>query len=126
MGAYASDETDIMATYTRWLDAMVAKDIPALESVMEPSSTVRHMTGKVQSRAEYTGEIQDGILNYFGYEILDPEITTNGDTAHMKARTKLNARVYGASGTWTLRSGIDFKKSDAGTWHIADFDAAAF
>lgn len=125
MSGFASDESEIMAVYENLQNAMINKDIEYMDSIIDDTATFTHITGKVQTKEEYLGEIKDGILNYFEYEILEPDLSVDGDTAYLKAITKLTARVYGASGTWPLRTGVHFRKDDNG-WRISGFDAAGY
>ena len=58
----------------------------------------------------------DGTLNYYAYAIHDPKITVNGDEAMLTASVTLTAKVYGASGDWTLPVNARFTKID-GVWY---------
>ena len=94
---------------------MIDKDIETLDRLYRDGTTFTHMSGKRQTKAEFFGEIADGTLNYFAYDIHDPQITVNGDEAVLTASVTLTARVYGASGSWTLPVNARFTKTD-GQW----------
>ncbi len=98
----------------RMQQAMIDKDIETMFSLIR-RQTFTHMSGKKQTKEEFFGEIEDGTLNYYQYEIHDPVVTVNGDTATLTADTTLTAKVYGISGRWTLATEAHFVRID-GEW----------
>ena len=112
----STEEAQVLAAYEAIQQAMIDKDIETLDRLYLDGTTFRHMSGKVQTKAEFFGEIADGTLNYFAYDIQHPQITVDGDEATLSASVALTARVYGASGTWTLPVNAHFTKID-GQWY---------
>ena len=108
-------EAEVLAAYEAIQQAMIDKDIEALDRLYQDGTTFTHMSGKVQTKAEFFGEIADGTLNYFAYDIHDPQITVDGDEAALTASVTLTAKVYGASGSWTLPVNAHFTKT-GGQW----------
>ena len=96
------EESAVMSVYEAIQQAMIDKDIETLERLYLEGTTFTHMSGKTQTREEFFGEIADGTLNYFAYDIRHPQLTVNGTEASLSASVALTAKVYGASGTWTL------------------------
>ena len=96
------EQIEVLATYEAFEKAMVDKDVATLRKLTAEDTTFTHMSGKTQTRDEFFGEIADGTLNYYGYEIHDPVVTVDGDAAEIRASVTLDAKVYGASGSWTL------------------------
>ena len=113
------EEIEVLEAYEAMQQAMIDKDVEAMRSLTTEDKTFTHMSGKVQTREEFFGEIADGTLNYFGYEIHDPKVTVEGDIATLTGSTTLNARVYGISGSWTLPTDAHFVKQD-GKWIQCD------
>ena len=111
-----SEEARVLATYEAIQQAMIDKDIETLDRLYLDGTTFRHMSGKVQTKAEFFGEIADGTLNYFAYDIQNPKITVDGNEATLSASVALTAKVYGASGTWTLPVNAHFIRID-GQWY---------
>lgn len=105
----------MLAAYEAMQQAMIDKDVNRMRELVSEDKTFRHMSGKVQTREEFFGEIRNGILNYYGYQIHDPEITVEGEHARLKADVTLRAKVYGFSGSWTLHTLTDFRKIE-GKW----------
>ena len=113
------EEQAVLESYEAMQQAMVDKDVEAMRALTTEDKTFTHMSGKVQMREEFFGEIADGTLNYFGYQIHDPHVTVDGDHATLTGSTTLDARVYCASGSWTLPTNARFVKVD-GKWVQCD------
>lgn len=104
------EEREVLSAFERIQQAMVDKDIETLYASVTPDKTFTHMSGKTQTREEFFGEIEDGTLNYFSYQIDDPRVRMEGDYACLTSTTTLTARVYGFSGSWPLRTEAWFQK----------------
>ena len=111
----SEEERAVLEAYEAMQQAMIDKDVDAMRALTTEDKTFTHMSGKVQTREEFFGEIADGTLNYFGYQIHDPHVTVEGDGAMLTGATTLDARVYGASGSWMLPMNARFVKQD-GRW----------
>ena len=59
------DESQIEALYKQMFRAMIAKDIPALDTILDDSSVLVHITGTRQTKHDYLREIRNGTLNYY-------------------------------------------------------------
>ncbi len=110
-----SEEAEVLAAYEAIQQAMISKDIKTLDRLYQDGTTFTHMSGKVQTKAEFFAEIADGTLNYYAYDIRNLHITVDGDEAALTASVTLTAKVYGASGSWTLPVNAHFTKTD-GQW----------
>ena len=113
------NERAVLKAYGAMQQAMVDKDVDAMRALTVEDKTFTHMSGKVQTREEFFGEIADGTLNYFGYEIHDPHVTIEGNRATLTGSTTLDVRVYGMTGSWTLPTNAHFAKVD-GRWIQCD------
>ena len=111
----AGAEAEVLAAYKAIQQAMIDKDIETLDRLYEDGTTFTHMSGKKQTKAEFFGEIADGTLNYFAYDIQNLKITVDGNEAALSASVTLKAKVYGASGSWTLPVTAHFTKTN-GQW----------
>ena len=114
-----TDQSAVLETYEIFEQAMIDKDIDTLNDLVTADKTFTHMSGKVQTKEEFFGEIEDGTLNYYSYKLNSPVVTVDGDTALLTGSTTLEAKVYGASGTWTLKTNQHFIKQD-GKWLLTD------
>ena len=111
-----TEDAAVLATYEAIQQAMIDKDIETLDRIFLDGTVFTHMSGKQQTKEEFFGEIADGTLNYYAYVINDPQITVSGDEATLTASVTLTAKVYGASGDWTLPVNTRFTKID-GVWY---------
>ena len=106
----AMEEQRVIARYQAVQQAMIDRDIDTLNAIILDGTTFTHMSGKTQTKEEFFGEIEDGTLNYYKYELHDPVITIDGDTATLTGSTTLTAKVYGMSGSWTLPTNAHYIK----------------
>ena len=111
----AGAKAEVLAAYEAIQQAMIDKDIETLDRLYQDGTTFTHMSGKKQTKAEFFGEIANGTLSYFAYDIHNPQISVDGDEAVLTASVTLTAKVYGASGSWTLPVNAHFTKID-GQW----------
>ena len=110
-----AEQKAVLAAFERMQQAMIDKDVETMLSLVTEDKTFTHMSGKKQTKEEFFGEIADGTLNYYQYEIHNPVVTVNGDTAALTADTTLTAKVYGMSGRWTLATEAHFIRVE-GEW----------
>ena len=110
-----TEEKELYSAYEAINNAMIKKDRAAMERYFDENLTFTHMSGKKQTREEFIGEIMDGTLNYFKVDTKDYSISVDGDTARMKVTHTLTAKVYGISGSWTMKGDNTYKKRD-GLW----------
>ncbi len=110
-----SEEAAVLAVFEQMQQAMIDKDMETLDAIIKDDTKFKHMSGKVQTKAEYFAEIENGTLNYYKYKINDLNITVSGNSANLTAATTLTAKVYGISGSWTLNTNAYFEKIN-GKW----------
>ena len=110
------DKQQIEQLYKRQYRAMIAKDIATLDTILDDSSFLVHMTGTHQLKKDYLREIKNRTLNFYSVEDDEISITVNGDTATMTGRSRVNAAVYGGGRhTWRLQMKSKLIKKD-GHW----------
>lgn len=74
-----------------------------------------HMSGTVQSKAQYLKDIEMGRLDYKHTELKDVEVTIEGEYSCIKCGAYLTATAYGATGTFPMNVKSWFQKVD-GEW----------
>ena len=110
------DKEQIVNLYRQMYQAMIAKDIAALDTILADGSVLVHMTGTRQPKKQYLHEIENGTLNYYSVEDDEITITVDGMTAEMTGRSRVNAAVYGGGRhTWRLQMKSKLTKTD-GRW----------
>ena len=111
----APEQEEVLAAYEAMQQAMIDKDVNAMRALTAEDKVFTHMSGKAQTREEFFGEIADGTLNYYSYQIAKLSVFVEGDRATLDASVALDARVYGMSGSWTLPVHARFAKA-GGNW----------
>ena len=109
----------VLQVFEAMQQAMIDKDLDTMRRITTEDKTFTHMSGKTQTREEFFAEIRNGTLNYYNYEIRNLQITINDNTAHLNADVTLTAKVYGMSGSWTLKTKQNFRKEN-GSWIICN------
>ena len=120
------DKKQIEQLYRQMYQAMIAKDIATLNTILAEGSVLIHMTGTKQSKKQYLHEIENGTLNYYSVEDDEISITVNGTTAKMTGRSRVNAAVYGGGRhTWRLQMKSKLAKND-GRWQFLESKASTY
>ena len=81
-------------------EAMIAGDVAELASILTDDFTLTHMTGYVQSKAEWLDDIDSGQMQYHRMETVQAIVSTEGPA--LTARTLTDATIWGSRGTWRL------------------------
>ena len=110
---------EVLERYKTMQQAMVDADMTVLNEVISEGTTFRHMSGRVQTKAEYLKDIEDGVLDYRAYTIEDASVTIDGENAYVKAKVTLTANAYGAYGSWPFNVNAHFKKIN-GVWYYTN------
>ena len=121
-----TEETKLRQLYDLMYQAMIAKDIPVLVSLMSNDSALIHITGMRQPKKEYLKAIANGTLNYYSCENSNIDVKVNGASARMTGKSEVNAAVFGGGRhTWPLQLDIDWIKTD-GKWKIIEIRASTY
>ena len=99
--------TDVTAAAVRahhdvLCEAMVAGDVGALASILADEFTLTHMTGYVQSKAEWLDAIEPGQMQYHRMETVEAILSTEGTVPSLTARTRTDATIFGSTITCRL------------------------
>ena len=97
------EERSVLHTQARYCEAMTEADIDTLRELVSSDMVFIHMSGKRQSREEYFADIADGSLRYYTIGIENPVIEVSGSRAAITFISVLNARAYGARGTFRMK-----------------------
>ena len=88
--------------YDTMCAAMVAGDVATLENLLADGFTLTHMTGYVQSKAEWLAAIASGEMQYHRMETVEASPTPEGTAPGLTARTLTDATIWGSRATWRL------------------------
>ena len=116
------DQEEVLERFIEFQYAMIEKDLEKLNELLKDNYTLRHMSGKTQTKTEYIDEIMDGTLNYYKSTINNPIIIIcEKDKAILEADVTLDAKVYGIKGIWTLHSEQTMERIND-KWYLSKWD----
>jgi hypothetical protein len=105
----------LRANYEAQRRAMVAGDADALGNLLGADSTLTHMTGYRQPRAEWLADVRSGEMTYHAIEDVEVSVDVSGGAPVLTARTRTDATIWGSRGTWPLSLVIHFR-NEGGVW----------
>ncbi|MCA4135258.1 nuclear transport factor 2 family protein [Arthrobacter sp. M4] len=92
--------------------AMVAGDIEELDGLLAEDFTLTHMTGYVQSKAEWLDAIASGQMRYHRMETVEATSNPEGTAPALTVRTLTDATIWGSRATWRLTLHATFEARD--------------
>jgi ketosteroid isomerase-like protein len=121
-----SDQEQIEELYRTYWQCMIGKDVAGLDRIMADDYTLRHMTGRRQSKRDFFRSLTSGELNYYSAEHDEIAVKVFGDTATMIGRSTVEAAVYGGGrNTWRLRGDFTLRKEN-GVWKLTSSRASTY
>jgi hypothetical protein len=105
---------EITRNYLAQCDAMVGANVDALRDLLAPEFTLTHMTGYLQSKAEWLDDIDTGQMTYHSIRNVEIATVAEADEVSLTARSHTHATIWGAKGTWPLQLRITFTHTHAG------------
>lgn len=121
-----NEKLQIQDCYKAMYAAMIAKDRPELEEVLDDSFVLVHMTGMCQNKEEFITAVLDGTLNYYSAVHENMPVEINGDNAVITGQSYVQAAVFGGGKNyWHLQQKCSLKKAD-NTWKITRSVASTY
>lgn len=77
--APATTAAELTAAHARRFEAMVSRDLEALDGLLAEELTYTHSSGKVESKAEFLAALEGGGLRYLAIESEDEALRLYGD-----------------------------------------------
>jgi hypothetical protein len=105
----------VLAAYrdqNRW---MVEGRTDRLAELLADNYTAIHINGYQQEKAEWLNQIDSGRMSYDAVRQESAVVEIKGETAVLTAQALVTATIYGAHGTWPLKSITRYVRRD-GTW----------
>ena len=115
----------ILAAYhdqSRWL---VERRTDLLDALLSEAFTAVHIGGYEQSKVEWLEQIRSGQMAYHHVQDQSVAIEVDGDTAVLRARSLVEATIYGSHATWPLAVTTMYVNED-GRWRPARSQATTF
>lgn len=101
-----SDEADregLRQAHRDMIEAMLARDVERLETLLDTGYVLVHMTGYRQPRAEWLSEVASGAMRYHRAREHSIGVEVAGDRAEVVGRDVVEATIHGFHGTWNLQ-----------------------
>lgn len=119
------DQIEILALTKQFTQLMIDRNTAELEQIVDKNFTLTHITGRVQSKADWFSEIEAESMKYYSAKEVEHSLKISGDTAEFVQRNLLDARIWGSRNTWRLQQTMTLEKRN-GKWIILKSVARTF
>ena len=107
------------------MQLMIVRDTAGMDSILDAHFTLTHITGYVQSKAEWFSEIASERMKYYSYKEVKTTIELTGNKATFIGQDLLDARIWGSRNNWRLQQKMQLEKCN-GNWIILNSVATTF
>lgn len=125
MTTQINEERAVAQVVHQQVQGMLTKNFELLNQVISSNAKLVHITGQVQSKAEWLEQIRLGRMHYFASHEVLFQATVTDNQAQVVMRNELDARIYGFRNTWPLQSKIKLVKGQSG-WQIIESQASMY
>ncbi len=119
------DEAALRAAHRTLYRGMLDRDTDLLDELLDPDCTLTHMTGYVQSRAEWLDEIRSGGMRYHSAQQESCLVTVADERGVAVGRDLVDATIWGSRGRWRLQLTTQYRKRE-GQWLALHTQATTF
>jgi hypothetical protein len=119
------DKSQVIALTRQLTQLMIDKDTAGLNNILDTHFTLTHITGYVQSKAEWLAEIESERMKYYAYKEVKTAVEINGNNATFTGQNLLDARIWGSRNNWRLQQKMLLEKRN-GKWIILTSVATTF
>lgn len=96
-----------------------------MNDLLDKNYTLTHITGYVQSKAEWLDEVEKESMKYYAATEVSHSIQINGSHASVTGKNLMDARIWGSRNAWRLQQIMQLEKRD-GKWIILKSVASVF
>jgi hypothetical protein len=121
----SDEQTQLLEAYRAMYRGMLDQDTELLDNLLDAEYTLTHMTGYVQTKADWLAQVASGEMRYHSARPRDTTIEVTGDRAVLVGRSVVDATIWGARGTWNLQLTTTYQRRD-GDWTALDTVATTF
>lgn len=119
------DNSQVLDVTRQLTELMMERNTAAMSKIVDEYFTLTHITGYVQSKAEWFSEIESERMKYYSYEEVKTTMKIDGDKAIFVGQNLLDARIWGTRNKWRLQQTMHLEKRN-GKWIILKSVAATF
>lgn len=120
-----NDTALVIAVVRKLAQLMIERDTVAMNRILDNQFTLTHMTGYVQSKSEWMGEIMNERMKYYSAKAVNIDVQLNGNKAAVIVQSLVDASIWGSRNTWRLQQKISLEKRN-GDWIILRSIASTF
>ncbi|WP_460552889.1 nuclear transport factor 2 family protein [Ferruginibacter profundus] len=120
-----TEENKIIEVIRLLTQLMIERDTKAMNNIVDKDFTLTHITGYVQSKAEWFHEIETESMKYYSYKEVKTSVKIEGDKAIFVGQNLLDARIWGSRNAWRLQQKMELEKRDD-NWIILHSVATTF
>lgn len=111
-----TDQDAIIKSYEDFCQALMKKDMSAIDAALPDNFIAVHITGKRQTKQEWLADIESGEMNYFDFLDINYTLTSDSpDRAQLAVSQRIHAKIYGVESTWSIPGSWTYEKKD-GQW----------
>ncbi|CAJ1228110.1 nuclear transport factor 2 family protein [Lactiplantibacillus xiangfangensis] len=104
-------ENELIKVYRNYNMALAADDVEQLDQLLAPQFTLTHMTGYVQPRAEWLGEIKQGQMAYFDSQEEHVTVDKLSDGWQVTGENRVTASIHGSTRhAWPLKTVMSIQR----------------
>ncbi|WP_137626086.1 nuclear transport factor 2 family protein [Lactiplantibacillus pingfangensis] len=105
-------QNEPITLYRAYNLAMAANCTPKLDQLLAADFTLTHMTGLVQSKAEWLAQIRNGQMHYFNSDEEQVQVVPTSDGWQVTGRNVVTAEIHGGTRiAWPLETVMQLKRS---------------
>ena len=119
------DSAKVLAVVRKLADLMIKRDTAEMSKILDNQYTLTHITGYVQPKAEWFGEVMKESMKYYSGKEVEIHTKLDGNKATVTVRNLVDARIWGSRNTWRLQQKMELEKRN-GNWVILNSVATTF
>lgn len=119
------DKSQVLDVTRQLTQLMIDKNTIAMTKILDSYFTLTHITGYVQSKAEWFDEIESEQMKYFSFKEVKTSVKIEEDKATFVGQNLLDARIWGTRNNWRLQQTMQLEKRN-GEWIILKSVATTF
>ncbi|WP_317168878.1 nuclear transport factor 2 family protein [Flavobacterium undicola] len=119
------DKSQVLEVTRQLTQLMIDKNTTAMNKILDTHFMLTHITGYVQSKAEWFDEIESERMKYYSYKEVKTSLKIEEDKATFVGQNLLDARIWGTRNNWRLQQTMQLEKRN-GEWIILKSVATTF
>jgi hypothetical protein len=120
-----TNQLEVLDVTHQLTQLMIEKNTDAINSIVDTNFTLTHITGYVQSKAEWFSEIESERMKYYSLKEVKTTLKIDGNKATFIGQNLLDARIWGSRNNWRLQQTMELEKR-SGKWIILKSVAITF